>query len=68
MSDTPKVIEVYRGHHVSVDTPFMLRWEREYRHTHWVELGGKFYPIGTVVDPKTRTPVIAPLPPVRRLR
>ena len=63
------VLEVSRGGiYVMADTPFTRRWEREYRHTHWVELGGKFYPIGTVLDPKTMKPVIAAPAAVRRLR
>jgi hypothetical protein len=44
-----KIIEVYPGHHVGVETPFTREWETRHRHR-WVEINGMFYPRGTVVE------------------
>lgn len=32
------------------ETEWTRRWERQYRHSRWVEHDGKFYPIGTKVE------------------
>lgn len=32
------------------ETDWTKRWEREFRHSRWIERGGKFYPIGTRIE------------------
>lgn len=65
----PMVFEVSRGGlYVQPETEFTRRWEREYRTRNWIEVDGKFYPRGTVIDPATRKPALRALPAPRRLR